>query len=145
MSENYVAQGPCFAVLPTVHGCHYAFQKFPFFVSSCITQFSRLILHFGKQFHVIFFSFPIMLHVHSIVFSPLIWLFYKQQECKSSRVAIFCAHILENNFMWFFFISNHATRPFHRFFLIWLFYKQYECKSSQVAIFYVHILENNFM
>jgi len=26
-----VAQGPCSAVLPTVHGCHYAFQKFPVF------------------------------------------------------------------------------------------------------------------
>jgi hypothetical protein len=23
-------QGPCSAVLPTVHGCHYAFHKFPF-------------------------------------------------------------------------------------------------------------------
>jgi len=31
-----VVQGPCSAVLPTVHGCHYAFQKFPFFVSFCI-------------------------------------------------------------------------------------------------------------
>ena len=36
MSENYVAQGPLSAVLPTVHGCHYAFQKFLFFVSLCI-------------------------------------------------------------------------------------------------------------
>jgi len=36
MSENYVAQGPCSAVLLTVHGCHYAFQKFLFFVSLCI-------------------------------------------------------------------------------------------------------------
>jgi len=31
MSENYVAQGPSFAVLPTVHGYHYAFKKFQFF------------------------------------------------------------------------------------------------------------------
>ena len=31
-----VAQGPCSAVLPTVHGCQYSFQTFPFFVSHCI-------------------------------------------------------------------------------------------------------------
>jgi len=36
-----VAQGPCSAVLPTVHGCHYAFQKFPFF---CVT----LYMWFGE-------------------------------------------------------------------------------------------------
>ena len=36
MLRLYVAQGPCSAVLPTVHGCHYAFQKFPFF---CVTLY----------------------------------------------------------------------------------------------------------
>ena len=30
-----LAQGPCSAVLPTVHGCHYAFQSSRFFVSPC--------------------------------------------------------------------------------------------------------------
>ena len=34
-----VARGTCSAVLPTVHGCHYAFQKFPFFcVTLCINN-----------------------------------------------------------------------------------------------------------
>jgi hypothetical protein len=37
-----VAQGLCSAVLPTVHGCHYAFQKFQFFVSPCIWIHSAL-------------------------------------------------------------------------------------------------------
>jgi len=32
MARLSVAQGPFSAVLPTVHGCHYAFQKFPFFL-----------------------------------------------------------------------------------------------------------------
>jgi len=32
-----VAQGPCSAVLSTVHGCHYAFQKYPFF---CVTLYT---------------------------------------------------------------------------------------------------------
>ena len=36
MASLSVAQGPCSAVLPTVHGCHYAFQKFPFF---CVTMY----------------------------------------------------------------------------------------------------------
>ena len=36
MARLSVAQGPCSAVLPTVHSCHYVFQKFPFFVSPCI-------------------------------------------------------------------------------------------------------------
>jgi len=36
MARLSVAQGPCSAVLPTVHGCHYAFQKFPFF---CVTLY----------------------------------------------------------------------------------------------------------
>jgi len=31
MTRLSVAQGPCSSVLPTVHGCHYAFQNFPFF------------------------------------------------------------------------------------------------------------------
>jgi len=41
MARLFVTQGPCSAVLPTVHGCHYAFQKFPFF---CITCTWRLCL-----------------------------------------------------------------------------------------------------
>jgi len=36
MARLSVAQGPCSAVLPTVHGCHYAFQKFPVF---CVTLY----------------------------------------------------------------------------------------------------------
>jgi len=36
MASLSVAQGPCSAVLPTVHDCHYAFQKFPFF---CVTLY----------------------------------------------------------------------------------------------------------
>jgi len=36
MAMLSVAQGHCSALLPTVHGCHYAFQKFPFFMSLCI-------------------------------------------------------------------------------------------------------------
>jgi hypothetical protein len=36
-----LAQGPCSTVLPTVHGCHYAFQKFPFF---CVTLYITNIL-----------------------------------------------------------------------------------------------------
>ena len=36
MARLSVAQGPCSAVLPTVNGCHYAFQKFPFF---CVTLY----------------------------------------------------------------------------------------------------------
>ena len=36
MATLSVAQGPCSAVLPTLHGCHYAFQKFPFF---CVTLY----------------------------------------------------------------------------------------------------------
>ena len=31
MARMSVAEGPCSAVLPTVHGCHYAFKNFPFF------------------------------------------------------------------------------------------------------------------
>jgi Zn ribbon nucleic-acid-binding protein len=31
MARLSVAQGPFLAVLPTVHGCHYAFQKFPMY------------------------------------------------------------------------------------------------------------------
>ena len=38
MARLSVALGPCSAVLPTVHGCHYAFQKFPFF---CVTLYQR--------------------------------------------------------------------------------------------------------
>ena len=36
MARLSVAQGSCSAVLPTVHGCHYVFQKFPFF---CVTLY----------------------------------------------------------------------------------------------------------
>ena len=36
MITKLLAQGPCSAVVPTVHGCHYAFQKFPFF---CVTLY----------------------------------------------------------------------------------------------------------
>jgi hypothetical protein len=36
MARLSVAQGPCSAVLPTVHGCQYAFQKSPFF---CVTLY----------------------------------------------------------------------------------------------------------
>ena len=32
MERLSVAQDPCSAVLATVHGCHYEFQKFPFFL-----------------------------------------------------------------------------------------------------------------
>jgi hypothetical protein len=38
MARLSVAQGPCSAVLPTVHGCHYAFQKFPFFCHPVYTN-----------------------------------------------------------------------------------------------------------
>ena len=38
MAKLSVAQSPWPAVLPTAHGCHYAFQKYPFFVSPCITS-----------------------------------------------------------------------------------------------------------
>ena len=38
MARLSVAQGPCSAVPPNVHGCHYAFQKFPFF---CVTLYQR--------------------------------------------------------------------------------------------------------
>jgi hypothetical protein len=31
MARLSVAEGPCSALLTTVHGCHYAFQKFTFF------------------------------------------------------------------------------------------------------------------
>ena len=34
MARLSVAEGPCSAVLPTVYGCHYAFQNFPLF---CVT------------------------------------------------------------------------------------------------------------
>ena len=37
MARLSVAQGPCSAVLPTVHGCHYAFKKFLFF---CVTLYN---------------------------------------------------------------------------------------------------------
>ena len=37
MARLSVAQGPCPAVLPTVHGRHYAFQTFPFF---CVTLYN---------------------------------------------------------------------------------------------------------
>ena len=36
MARLSVAQRSCSAVLPTVHGCHYPFQKFPFF---CVTLY----------------------------------------------------------------------------------------------------------
>ena len=36
MARLSVAQGPCSVVLLTVHGCHYAFQMFPFF---CVTLY----------------------------------------------------------------------------------------------------------
>jgi len=38
MAKLSVAQGPCSAVLPTVHDCHYAFQNFRFF---CVTLYIR--------------------------------------------------------------------------------------------------------
>jgi len=38
MARLSVAQGPCSAVLQTVHGCHYAFQKLPFL---CVTLYNR--------------------------------------------------------------------------------------------------------
>jgi len=43
-----VAQGPCSAVLPTVHGCHYAFQKIPFCVYLSYT------IHFNSSICILF-------------------------------------------------------------------------------------------
>ena len=49
MARLSVAQWPCSTVLPTVHGCHYTFKKFPFF---CVTLYCALYpkYHFTKQF-----------------------------------------------------------------------------------------------
>jgi len=40
MARLAVAQSPCSAVLPTVHGCHYAFRMFPFFL--CVHPVHKL-------------------------------------------------------------------------------------------------------
>ena len=53
-----VAQGPCSAILPTVHGCHYAFQKFPFFVSPCIIYFIIIIIIIIVNIHQLVNKFP---------------------------------------------------------------------------------------
>jgi len=52
MASLSVAQGPCSAVLPTVHDCHYAFQKFPFF---CVTLYLGLL---WATLHICAICFP---------------------------------------------------------------------------------------
>jgi len=58
MARLSVAQGSCSAVLPTVHGCHYAFQKFPFF---CVT----LYIQYNNTRWIISFVMPLIMQ-----FSP---------------------------------------------------------------------------
>ena len=50
MARLSVAQGPCSAVLPTVHGCHNAFQKFPFFFVSLCTFSASTLCNFLEDF-----------------------------------------------------------------------------------------------
>jgi len=48
MARLFVAQGPCSAVLPTVRGCHYTFQKFLFFCVALYFPFSALDISVGN-------------------------------------------------------------------------------------------------
>ena len=65
MARLSVAQGPCSAVLQTVHGYHYAFQKFPFFVSPyiCNSMYSRLYTIFFRSWLDLCYLFNVLIFV----------------------------------------------------------------------------------
>jgi hypothetical protein len=67
MARLSVAQVPCSAVLPTVHGCHYAFQKFPFF---CVTLYMGVLVDCmckGANACISYQSFFIYQLMHKII------------------------------------------------------------------------------
>jgi len=84
-----VAQGPCSTVLPTVHGCHYAFQKFPFFgVILCVYIYvyiytythlfnSEIVLQWDSKYFKVIFEIS---HIHISVQKSLLFM----------KVQVFC-------------------------------------------------------
>jgi len=54
MASLSVSQSRCSAVLPTLHGCHYAFQMFPFFCFILYFELEYLCLNFWRRKYIFF-------------------------------------------------------------------------------------------